>query len=350
MNKYNELLDNAKVDVLWISNEYNKRYITGFTGTTSEVFITKDQIFILTDGRYKTQVAEQVKDGVEILITDTPKSYLENTKEFLKPYKVVGVESEHVSYAMFNKLSEQTDTEVVGVVGTIEGLRARKDENEMELMRKAYQITDDCYKYVYENIKPGMSEIEIQVMIESYHILNGGESICHTIVATGENAAKPHAVPSERKVTEGDIITLDIGVFYKGYCSDMTRTFFLGEAKDEELIKIHGIVLEANRLQTEAIKAGVVCKDIDTIGRDYIASQGYGDKFIHGTGHGMGLEVHEEPYVAIGVDTVLEVGNVITIEPGIYIEGLGGVRIENDILVKEDGYEILNKSPMGYKI
>lgn len=349
MNKYNVLLEKAKVDVLWISNEYNKRYITGFTGTTSEVFITKDQIYILTDGRYKTQVAEQVKEGVEILITETPKSYLENTKDFLKGYKIVGVESEHVSYAMFNKLSEQISAEVVGVVGAIEELRAIKDDTEMTLIKKACQISDDCYKYVYENIKPGMTEIEIQVMIESYHILNGGESICHTIVATGENAAKPHAVPTTRKVVEGDIITLDIGVFYEGYCSDMTRTFFLGEAKDEELKKIHGIVLEANRLQTEAVKAGVVCKDIDAIGRDYITSQGYGDKFIHGTGHGMGLEVHEEPYVAIGVETILEAGNVITIEPGIYIEGLGGVRIENDILVKEDGHEILNKSPMGYK-
>lgn len=350
MRNYNVILENEQIDVLWVSNAINKRYITGFTGSTSEVFITKEKIYIMTDGRYQTQVYEEIKDGIEVIIATTPKSYFENTKTFLANYETVGIEAEHVSIATFNKLEAELGPEIICVTGAIEKLRARKTPEEVAKIKKACEITDACLVYANQNIKEGMTEIEIQVMIESFHILNGGESICHTIVATGENAAKPHAVPSNRQVKKGDIITLDIGVFYQGYCSDLTRTFFLGEANNEELIKIHGIVLEANRLQTEAVKVGMKGKDIDAIGRNYITECGYGDKFIHGTGHGMGMEVHEEPYVAIGVETELEEGNVITIEPGIYVEGLGGVRIENDILVTKDGYEILNKAPMGYLI
>lgn len=346
MHYYTKQLEENNIDVMWISNDKNKRYLTNFTGSTSEVFITINNIYIMTDGRYQTQVYEEVFPNVKVIIADTPKSYYENTLTFLSRYKTVGIESEHISISQYNKISDDYTGQIICLTNFVENQRLTKNSTEVEYIKKACQISDDCLEFVKENIKIGMTEVEIQVMIESFHILNGGEKICHTIVASGENSAKPHAVPSNRQVKQGDIITLDIGVFYKGYCSDITRTFFLGNPCNDELTKIYNIVLEANRLQTAAVKPGVKASEIDKIGRNYIEQQGYGDKFIHGTGHGIGLDIHEEPYITQTSKSILEKGNVITIEPGIYIEGLGGVRIENDILVTESGYEVLNKAPM----
>ncbi|MFV0288396.1 MAG: M24 family metallopeptidase [Mycoplasmatales bacterium] len=206
-------------------------------------------------------------------------------------------------------------------------------------------ITDKTFNYCLQFLKEGITEKEYANKLDFYHKEFGADGPSfNTIVAFGEHAALPHAQPGARKLKQGDIITVDYGCFYKGYCSDMTRTFFFGQPQDEELVKIHEIVLQAHHLQIAAIAPGKSTKEIDKIGRDLITEHGYGQTFAHGTGHGIGLEIHEAPLLNSVSDTILKEGMIITIEPGIYLEGKGGVRIENDIIVTKDGYESLNQT------
>ncbi len=343
---YNEILTRNNVDAIWVSSRENKKYLTGFMGSDCEVILSKDKILFITDGRYKTAVKTGLKEGVTVQIIESNGGYKQAVYDALVGFNNIGIEGIHLSVARFNDLkSNFQDVNIVVLAEEFEMLRLVKNEYEIQKTKEAIAITDTVFEYVVENIKPGMTEVEVKLMIENQHILNGAQAQSFDpIVASGTNSAKPHAHPTDKIIEDGDIVTLDFGCFKDGYCSDMTRTFFVGDNVNEELKKIHQIVLDTMNLQIKHVKNGVACKEIDRIGREFLKAAGYEEYFIHGTGHGIGLEIHEGPYLNKVSESILQTGMLITIEPGIYIEGLGGVRIEQDVLVLEDGYEILNKS------
>ncbi len=210
-----------------------------------------------------------------------------------------------------------------------------KNAEQIALIKRAVKIIDDCYEAVLKEVKGGMSEIEIANFIEKFVITHGGEGLSFdTIVAFGAGGAEPHHVPTDKKLEKGMLVTIDMGAVYGGYCSDFTRTFAYGEISDKQR-EIYDIVYEAQKRGVEATKAGISCHDLDAVCRDYITEKGYGDKFIHTTGHGVGRLIHEDPRVGKGTGTLLENGMVVTIEPGIYLEGEMGVRIEDTLVVGE---------------
>lgn len=335
-------------DGMFVTNHDNKRYLTGFKGSTSEVVMTAEKTILITDGRYQTQVKNEVYKNVEVVIAGTPTSYFDTLLNVINDLgiKKLGIEANHLSVSRYTELAESLPAvELVQTKNLVEELRICKNADEIAKTKKAVEITDQTFKYLCQTIKPGMTEMDIKLMADNKQIELGAEKPSFDmIVASGENSAKPHAVPSSRVIEDGDIVTLDFGCFYDGYCSDMTRTIFVGTPKSEKLIEIHNLVKKAMETQIKAVAPGVRAVDIDTIAREMFAEHGYDQYFIHGTGHGTGLEIHEGPTVSKNSQDVLRPGMIITIEPGIYIEGIGGVRIENDIVVTETGYEQLNKS------
>ncbi len=348
-----EVLKEQNVGAFWVTNHDNKRYFSNFSGTTSEVVVTQDKVYFITDGRYATQVKSEVNENCEIIIIESNMGYVDKVVELLSAHDRVAFETSTLTVERYAAMkAKMGDVEVVDFANVVEKLRLCKTEEEIDLIKKAVAITDAAYAHVIANVKPGMTEMEVKLMAENQHMLLGAESQSFSaIVAAAENGAKPHANASDYVIQEGDMVTLDFGCFYKGYCSDMTRSFVVGETpNNEEIVKIHELIQKTMNTQIEHVKAGMTCFEIDKIGRDMIAEAGYEGKFIHGTGHGIGLEIHEAPTVTYLSDQVLEPGMTITIEPGIYVEGLGGIRIEQDVVVRENGCEVLNQSPIGWKI
>ncbi|EAG2965084.1 peptidase M24 family protein, partial [Listeria monocytogenes] len=229
--------------------------------------------------------------------------------------------------------------------GMIEALREVKDEEEIALIQQACHIADQGFEHILKMIRPGMTEIEVANQLDFFMRSLGATSVSfETIVASGLRSAMPHGVASEKVIEQGDLITLDFGCYYQSYVSDMTRTFAVGDPGDK-LKEIYQIVLEAQEKVLAAAKPGMTGIELDAIARDHIASFGYGDAFGHSTGHGIGLEIHEGPNVSFRADKAFVVGNVITDEPGIYLPGIGGVRIEDDLLITETGNKVLTHSP-----
>ncbi|WOO88057.1 aminopeptidase P family protein [Mollicutes bacterium LVI A0039] len=343
-----------QVDVLVLTNHENKKYVSGFKGSESLVTVSSNNVSFITDGRYKTAIKKDLKPNVTAYITETGQSHFDKLVDVLKEQspKTIGVEANNMTVGMYNKLQAKfPECKLVALENVIEAQREIKTEEELDLIKAAVAITDQAFSHVVENIKPGMTEIEVRNMVDQAHFNLGGDRLSfETIVASGPNGALPHANPSNRVIESGDMVTIDFGVFKDEYCSDMTRSFFVGEAKNEKLIEIHNTVHQAWSAQIAAAKAGISGHDLDKIGRDIIEAAGYGEYFIHGTGHSLGLEVHENPRVAKGWNQVLQAGHVVTIEPGIYVEGIGGVRIENDIIIREGGCESLNTSNPNYDV
>ncbi|WP_018659843.1 M24 family metallopeptidase [Allofustis seminis] len=328
------------LDAILITSPYNLRYVSNFTGTTGLSVITQEKAFFVTDFRYMEQAAHQAK-GFEIVQNFGP--ILDEVKKLIaqENIKKIGFEADHVIYNEFLTMKELFDAELVGVTGFVEELRLVKDPTEVETIRQAIRITEIAYRHILDYIQPGMTEIQVANELERFMKEQGASSVSFdTIVASGKRSAMPHGVASEKEIEMGDMITIDFGCYYKGYVSDMTRTFALGDP-GEELKEIYQIVHDAHRKAALAVKPGMTGAEIDAIARDYIKDHGYGEYFGHGTGHGIGLEIHEGPTVNATNNKPLVPGNVITVEPGIYISGLGGVRLEDDILVTEDGHENL---------
>ncbi|WP_390485644.1 M24 family metallopeptidase, partial [Staphylococcus pseudintermedius] len=221
----------------------------------------------------------------------------------------------------------------------IETIRQTKDEGEIKAIQKAAQIVDEAYKYILTLVKPGMTEKEVKAHLESKMLhLGADDTSFDTIVASGIRGAMPHGVASDKVIQSGEMVTLDFGAYYNGYCSDITRTFAVGQPS-EEMVKIYNIVLKSQEAAIAAIRPGMTGKEMDSIARDIITEAGYGKHFGHSLGHGIGLDIHELPGLSQKSDVVLEKNHCVTIEPGIYVEGLGGVRIEDDILITENGGE-----------
>lgn len=344
IQKLTERFESLSIDAMVVTEPKNIRYLSSFTGSTATLFITKETAYFITDFRYDQQAHEQAT-GYEVIIHSS--TMFKAIAEIIEDdnIKHVGFEADNVTVSLFNQLDDLFEAEMVPTSAVIETLREIKDESEIAIIEESARIMDEAYAHILEFIEIGMTELEVANELERFCKEKGASSMSFdTIVASGYRSAMPHGVASEKKIEKDELVTIDFGCYYKGYTADMTRTFATGEV-DGKLKEIYDIVFEAQRLVNEQAKAGMTGAEIDAIARDYITEHGYGEYFGHSTGHGIGLDIHENPRVASSGDKEIVAGNVITNEPGIYLEGLGGVRIEDDIVIYEDATKIINRSP-----
>lgn len=335
-----EILQKISLGAVLISNGNNMRYISGFAGATGYVYISEQRHSIITDFRYTIQ-AEMEAEGYEI-ITIGNGGYTEAINDILKADQIVqlGFEAEEMLYADYLKLKENLAVSELRPIGSeITSLRRIKTQNELEYIKKAESIGDQVFEDILDYIKPGMTELEVAAKIEYLLKHKGATGLSFpAIVASGINSSMPHAVPSYKKIEVGDFLTMDFGCVYEGYCSDMTRTIVVGRANEKQK-KVYETVLEAQLAALDFIKAGYQGKEIDKIARDIIYKAGYEGCFGHGLGHSVGLHIHENPRLSpLETETILA-GMTETVEPGIYIKGFGGVRIEDLVVVTENGHE-----------
>jgi Xaa-Pro aminopeptidase len=296
------------------------------------------------DFRYVEQANSQVEDFSVIQICET---VYEEISKMLDRLGVthLGFEAEDVTYQIFSQYKEKVKAEMVPLSGVIEMLRMIKTKEEIEKIKTAAKIADSAFTRILDFIRPGVTELEVANELEFYMRKLGATSSAYDIiVASGQRSALPHGVASTKLIETGDMVTLDFGAYYQGYRSDMTRTIAVGEPR-AELKEIYNIVFEALSNALAAIKPGITGQEADAFTRDYITEKGYGEQYGHGSGHGIGLDIHEEPFMSPKCDIFLKPGMIVTVEPGIYIPALGGVRIEDDILITEYGNNIITKSP-----
>lgn len=341
-------LEQEGIDALLVESPTNRRYITNFTGTAGVALITSREAFFVTDFRYVEQAKNQC-EGFTVIEHENGLS--KEINKILKTQKVtsVGFEKAYTTYEKYDTYREAFNAELVPVAGIIENLRLFKSRDELKTMQKAAEIADAAFEHIVTYIKPGVREREIANELEFYMRNLGAESSSFDIiVASGERGARPHGVASNKQVEKGDMITMDFGAYYEGYCSDITRTVAVGEPSDE-MQRVYDTVLKAQLKSLEHIKAGMTGVEADAIARDYIYAEGYEGYFGHGLGHGLGMDVHEEPRLSPKGNLQLEPGMVVTVEPGIYLPGKGGVRIEDDIVITEDGNERLTLSEKSLK-
>ena len=329
------------VEALLFFGNKNIRYLTGFTGDEAVLYLKEQLAVLLVDGRFITQAKGEVI-GAEILDC---RDKVEAIRSVLAGDDVgaVGIESAVMTVDTYNKLNDGGlgNVALKPLAEKISEIRVIKDDGEIARMRRAAAIAREALLGIRDRIKPGVSEREIALEIEYRMRQGGAEGVSFpVIVASGVNSALPHATPQERRIERGDALVVDFGAIYEGYHSDETWTCFVGEASDRQR-DVYGLVKEAHDRALDAVKAGIPCCEIDRIARGCIEDGGMGAYFSHGTGHGVGLDVHEAPRLAAGSERVLEAGMVITIEPGVYIPGLWGVRIEDMVMVSDDGCEVL---------
>lgn len=331
------------IDGLLITSGYNRRYMTGFTGSSGVVLISGENAQFITDFRYVEQAAKQCQGFEIVKHTGTiPEEVAAQAKKL--GITKLGFEQEHLSYSSFKSYEKAVEAELVPVSGAIEKLRLIKTEGEIKILKEAADIADAAFKHILDFIRPGKTELEVSNELEFFMRKAGAASSSFDIiVASGYRSALPHGVASEKIIEKGDFVTLDFGAYYKGFVSDITRTVAVGEP-EAKLKEIYDIVLEAQLRGMAGIKPGMTGKEADALTRNFITEKGYGEYFGHSTGHGIGLEVHEGPALSVKSDIILEPGMVVTVEPGIYIPGLGGVRIEDDTLITLDHNETLTHS------
>lgn len=309
--------------------------------------ITKKRAFFWTDFRYFEMACASVKNAEVRLLKDV---YLQ-ISEVLKEDKAeeILLETDFVTVSALSGiklgLSDFIIDEGDFLSRTISKLRSIKDQRELEFIEKAQAVTDKAFEYILTKIKEGVTEKQIALDLEFFMRSNGGEGLAFDIIAvSGKNSSLPHGTPTDKPLSRGDFLTLDFGAKYNGYCSDMTRTVALGFV-DEKQKKVYETVLRAQNAAIGSVKAGVPCKEVDSVARNIIAAAGYDGKFGHGLGHSLGIAIHESPACNTRDTTLLSVGTVMTIEPGIYLEGEFGVRIEDMVVVTKDGCINLTKSP-----
>ena len=325
----------------------NRRYFTNFNSSAGVVIITAKKAVFMVDFRYIENAKKHVKSMDVMLFTDL----VQQIAEFLKEEKIkeVFLETDSIDLALYSKLKANLQDITVSADGkiqtAIDKLRAIKDDAEVGYIKAAQEITDKTFSYILNHIAVGKTEKEIALEMEFFARKNGSDGIAFDfIVVSGKNSSLPHGVPGDKKLEKGDFLTMDFGARVNGYCSDMTRTVAIGEVSDHQK-RVYETVLTAQGMSANAVKAGAVCKDIDAIAREYIYENGYEGCFGHGLGHSLGLDIHENPAFNTRDNTVLESGMVMTVEPGIYLENEFGVRIEDMVLVTENGFENLTNSP-----
>lgn len=338
--KIQNLLQEQSIEAVLISNGNNMRYISGFAGATGYLYISEKTHAVITDFRYTIQ-AEMEAEGYEV-ITIGHGGYEEAINDLLRTesINILGFEAWDILFGTYNGLREKLNVKEFKPIGyEITNMRNIKTARELEYIKKAESIGDQVFSEILAFIKPGMSELEIAAQIEYLLKVRGGSCVSFpAIVASGINSSMPHAVPSAKKVEIGDFLTMDFGCVYEGYCSDMTRTIVIGKASEKQK-EIYNTVLKAQLAALEFLKAGYKGKEVDKVARDIIYGAGYEGCFGHGLGHSVGLNIHENPRLSALEETVILAGMTETVEPGIYIKGFGGVRIEDLVVVTEDGCE-----------
>ncbi|MCE5089768.1 aminopeptidase P family protein [Staphylococcus devriesei] len=341
LTKVREILKQQNLDAIVILSDYNRRYLSGFTGTSGALVITSTQNQLITDFRYIEQATNQ---ATNFEIVNRSEGLIDEIKSIITKLNLqrVGFEGHLISYDTYQSLNKTSAT-LISIGEVIEEIRQIKSPEEIEKIKYAAKIVDDTYNYILEVAKAGMTEKELKALLESKMLHLGAEGPSFdTIVASGYRGALPHGVASDKVIEQGDMITLDFGAYYEGYCSDITRTFAIGEP-DPKMKEIYNIVLESQIKAINEIKPGMTVQEADALSRDYIDAHGYCQEFGHSLGHGIGLDIHEGPLLSKNAKGTIQVNNCVTIEPGIYVDGLGGVRIEDDILITENGCEVFTK-------
>jgi Xaa-Pro aminopeptidase len=338
MNTHIEKLREKLEEPLIVTTPANIRYLTGFVSSNVSVVVDPERVQLFTDFRY----AEAARTVPDVEFVETRREVIAHMAEMLDGK--FGFESAHLTYGDYEQLRDG-GLELVPRVGLVEGLRAIKDEDELEKIRRAAAITDQAYGRMAEERFVGRTERELAWrMTELFHELGADEEAFETIVAAGANGARPHADPGDRVIERGTTVVVDAGAMLDGYCSDCTRTFATGRLPDE-LQRAYDVCLEAQLKGVEAARSGTEAKRTDAAAREVIDEAGFGKNFGHGLGHGVGIDVHEAPHVAPTSNDSLTANNVVTIEPGIYLEGTGGIRIEDLVIVTDGEAEVLSSFP-----
>jgi Xaa-Pro aminopeptidase len=331
------------LDAIMLTNLKNIYYLSGFWGTAGTILMTEQAQYLLTDSRYSIAAREVALD-FEVIETREP---LVEIAQLLKKEGAVTVGFEDsVTYAEFQEIKAKLASfELKALTNFTEIQRQIKTADEIATIKKACEISDQAFRDLLKFVEPGKTELEVANFLDFKMRDLGASGISFdTIVASGKRSALPHGVASHKPIAFGDIVTVDFGCYYQHYASDMTRTFFVGAA-DETLREIYEIVLKANQAVIDASSVGLTFGEYDQAARDVIEAAGYGQAFTHGIGHGLGLDVHEIPYFPKTSQESLQENMVITDEPGIYLENIGGVRIEDDLLITSQGAEILTLAP-----
>lgn len=343
LQKLRTSFEQLGIDGMLITSEFNRRYITNFTGSAGVVLISGEQAQFITDFRYIEQGQSECI-GYEIVkhTGSIPDEVAEQAKKL--GIKKLGFEQDHLTFSAFKAYEKAVQAELIPISNEIEKLRLIKTDAEIKILKVAAEIADAAFKHIINFIRPGITELDVSNELEFFMRKAGAESSSFDIiVASGYRSALPHGRASSKVIEKGDFVTLDYGAYYNGYVSDITRTLAVGKP-DSKLKDIYDIVLQAQLRGMEGIKPGMTGKEADALTRDYITEKGYGEYFGHSTGHGIGLEVHEGPSLSVKSDVILEPGMVVTVEPGVYIPGLGGVRIEDDTIITKEHNESLTHS------
>jgi Xaa-Pro aminopeptidase len=350
LGRLRERLADAGCDAVLLTNLVNIRYLTGFTGSAGMLVVLPDDALLVTDGRYAFQSAEQLEAaGVDAKIEiGTLAGQRDAVTQACKAVGRVGLEATNVTWARQRSFAGEwlPDAQLVATENLVEELRRVKDAGEIARMAEAARIADDALATVRHRLAEGVTEAEFAIELDfEIRRLGASGNSFESIVAAGPNGAKPHARPSDRRIEPGELIVLDFGAVVDGYCSDMTRTVCVGAPGSETLERMVAVVAESQAAGVAAVRAGVDAADIDRVCRDVIAEAGWVDAFMHSTGHGVGLDIHEAPTVSsTSVDTLVE-GQVVTVEPGVYLPEHGGVRIEDTVVVTADGCRPLTNAP-----
>jgi Xaa-Pro aminopeptidase len=328
-----------------VSSPANVRYLSGFSGSSALLFVTPHESLLITDFRYQTQAAEEVGQHARVVIeSQSLWTGLWQNLAQLSHVSVAGFESAHLVHRDFQRLLEAgARWQWRPTIDLVESLRERKDDDELARIRSAVAAAEKALELTVARVVEGMTELEVAGALESALRQAGSDGFPFpSIVASGPNAALPHARPTNRRLTSGDFLLIDFGARVDGYCSDITRTFVVGRASDEQR-EIYDVVRLANERAVRAVRPGMTGRDADGVARGYIQDRGYGDLFGHSLGHGIGLEVHEAPRLAKTAEGPLVEGAVVTVEPGIYRPGWGGVRIEDDVHLGAGGAQVLTR-------
>lgn len=346
-------LDAAGCDALLVTHLTNIRYLTGFTGSAAMVLVQHEVLTFVTDGRYEEQAAGQLSSAgvdAEIVIGRTAVLQREAVSDLVAGVERLGLEAEHVTWAAQGRYAEEwfPACALVPSSGLVEALRIVKDPGEVARIEAACAIADAALASVAPQLEAGPTEVAFALELDTEMRRRGADDLSfETIVAAGPNGSRPHHRPSRRRIERGDLVVIDFGALVDGYHSDMTRTVAVGgpDALDGTQRRMVDVVRAAQGAGVAAVRAGARTRDVDAACREVITEAGWGEAFVHGTGHGVGLDIHEEPRVSWAADAMLATGHVVTVEPGVYLPGHGGVRIEDTVVVTESGCRTLTRAP-----
>ena len=343
LQKLRASLTTLECDALVVTNLTNVRYLCGFSGSSGMAIVARDQTFFVTDFRYQSQAAQQVPGECEIVIAR--EGLWKEAARLLNETRRIGFEAEHISVATREEIAELLpNATLLSTRRAVEELRLIKDADEIAIIERAVAVIDDCYEAICRVLEAGQSERFIAQTLETMMRERGASGPSFdTIVASGARGALPHGIASDKIIERGDMITIDMGAIVDGYCSDATRTFCLG-APTAEQSRIYSLVWDAQVAASAALRPGLSCVEADEIARKIIRDAGLVEAFGHGLGHGVGMEIHEAPRLSFLGKGDLQAGMIVTCEPGVYIDNFGGVRIEDMLLVTEDGNRVLTKA------